>query len=218
MKIRFKRLQNWLLMGLMGLLGFTGCRSAKEATEATAPDDGTAKERPRNEVMLMYGAIPRDFSDKDAVKSEDLRDKIDTTMRGRKEIPVMYGVPTVNYVLKGRVVDAKGAPVKGAQVVLLNNNVDIEPGSMPQTDYVRNYVRRSSDTTADDGTFRCATTDMPERDMRVLVRDIDGAKNGTIKESMVEVSYKDAKVEGERRGMLIGTAEKEVTVTVDVKK
>ena len=211
MKIRYLKFQNWLILSLMSLLGLGGCKSPKAAARDKADAD-TAQ--PRDEIMLMYGAPSSSFSDKDAVKPDEMEKP---EIKPRQEVPVMYGVPTVNYIVKGRVVDQGGKPVKGAQVILLNNTIDAEPGNMPDNEYVRDYVRRASDTTDANGQFNCRTTDMPEQPMRVLVRDIDGNAGGTFGDQMLEVPFKGVEMQGERKGFNLGTAEKEVTVKIKKK-
>ena len=209
MRIQFLKLQNWLILSLMSILGTQGCRAPKSA----AHDKNDDAAQPRDEIMLMYGAPSSSFSDKDAVKPDEAEKN---EIKPRQEVPVMYGVPTVNYIVKGRVVDQSGKPVKGAQVILLNNTIDAEPGNVPDNDYVRAYVARASDTTDANGQFNCHTTDMPEQPMRVLVRDIDGAKNGKFENQVLDVEFGEP--EGGSGNWKLGERKAEVTVKMKRKK
>lgn len=133
----------------------------------------------------------------------------------RDEKILMYGVPTMNFTVKGRVVNEEGMPVAGMHVVLLNNNIDITPEEMHEDNpYVRDYLRFSSDTTAADGSFEVKTTDTPALKEMMIVRDIDKDENGYYEDQMLEVSFEDAKETQQRQGWNMGTREAEIDVTV----
>ena len=131
---------------------------------------------------------------------------------------VMYGVPTMNFTLQGRVLNAEGQPVQGVQVVLVNQNIDIEPGRMEeQNPYVQEYLQHSADTTNAGGEFKVTARDMPVNVQRVIVRDIDGAENGSYEDQMFEVSFDDARQTREGNGWDRGDKSKEITVTLNNK-
>ncbi len=73
---------------------------------------------------------------------------------------VMYGTPTVEYMVKGKVTDTNGTPIKGIVVSSGNNTPSL------------------SATTGEDGTFVTNTV----RDMdpmgTLTFTDVDGAENG----------------------------------------
>ena len=67
--------------------------------------------------------------------------------RPRSEMALMYGVPTMDYVVKGKVLNTDGKPVKGLQVVLVNNNIDLTADTIYGNDeYVERYIQKSLHT------------------------------------------------------------------------
>lgn len=133
----------------------------------------------------------------------------------RGEAAVMYGVPTMNFVVKGTVRDAQGTPVKGLQVTLLSQAVDIDPDHMREDNpYVRDYLKHASDTTDAQGTFECHTSDMPVESQQVMVRDIDGEANGSYESQMFDVKFTEGDQTAARQGWNMGTREKQVDITV----
>lgn len=100
----------------------------------------------------------------------------------------VYGVPTVDFCVKGRVTDANGKPVKGLQVILVDSRID--PDNLPETPYWVEELSRQSDTTDAQGNFEVKGSDRPWEQMRVLVTDIDGAKNGgSFQTQLVDVQF-----------------------------
>ena len=131
---------------------------------------------------------------------------------------LMYGVPTMDFVLKGRVIDEEGAPVKGMQVILVNQTVDIAPDHMDEDNpFVQDYIEHSSDTTDAEGVFECHVKDVPVEFQRVIIRDVDGDKNGRYKDQMVEVSFAEAEQTAGRKGWYFGKRTKDVDITVSKK-
>lgn len=212
MKIRFLKLKNWLLLTAMGMLGLTSCNSSKHVAQKADKEGGGTSVEPREEIMLMYGTPTRDYLEQEA----------DTTAKQpspRDEIALMYGVPTMDFVVKGRVIDADGKPVKGMQVVLVNQTVDISPENMYEDNpYVRDYIKNASDTTDAEGNFNCHVTDVPVEQQRIIVRDVDGEKNGRYEDQMIDVVFTSADQSGERKGWYQGTSTKDVDITVVKKK
>lgn len=138
--------------------------------------------------------------------------------RPRDEIAVMYGVPTMNFTIKGKVLDEAGQPVKGAQVVLVNQTVDIEPDRMEEDNpYVMDYLRGASDTTDAAGSFQAAVRDVPVDVQRVIVRDIDGEANGSFANQMFEVKFTEGDQTRPGKGWDRGDRVKEITVRVEKK-
>ncbi|MBR5353727.1 MAG: radical SAM-associated putative lipoprotein [Bacteroidales bacterium] len=133
----------------------------------------------------------------------------------RSEAALMYGVPTMDFVLKGRVIDTKGKGVEGMQVILVNGTIDITPDDMHlDNKYVQEYIRESSDTTDAEGYFSCHMKDFPKDSQNVIIRDVDGKKNGAFVDQMVEVNFADGVQSGTRKGWYHGTRTKDVDITV----
>lgn len=133
----------------------------------------------------------------------------------REGMAVMYGVPTMDFVVKGRVIDTDGRPVQGMQVVVVNQTVDIAPDRMDEENpYVKDYIALSSDTTDAEGAFYCHTSDVPVETQRLIIRDIDGKSNGSYEDQMVDIKFTEQDQSGERRGWYMGTRTKDVDITV----
>lgn len=133
----------------------------------------------------------------------------------RGEAAVMYGVPTMDFVVNGTVRNEQGKPVKGLQVVLVNQNLDIDPEQMHEDNpYVLNYLKRASDTTDAQGVYECHTTDVPVESQQIIVRDIDGKANGSYESQMFEVKFTEGDQTTTRQGWNMGTREKKVDITV----
>lgn len=134
----------------------------------------------------------------------------------RNEIALMYGVPTMDFVVKGRVIDQQGKPVEGMQVVLLNSSIDITPDNMMEDNKnVRSYLNDVADTTNVNGEFQTSVKDVPMEKQRLIVRDIDGSKNGVVKDQMVELEFTEADQVAKREGWYQGSRVKDVDITVE---
>lgn len=168
-------------------------------------------------VMGLFG-LTACHSSKEAAQNQVKNDEPAPEVKPRGEMALMYGVPTMNFVVKGKVVNTEGKPVKGMQVVLVNQNVDITPDFLQEDNpYVQEYLRKASDTTDAQGAFQCNVSDVPVEVQRVMVRDIDGDKNGSYEDQMLEVKFTqdDQTVEGQ--GWNRGTRTKELDITVNKK-
>lgn len=216
MKIRYLKLKNWLILSLMSLLGLNACHNSKDITK----DENRGKRpRPREEIMLLYGVPPVDYIEHQpgVVEGEDITPKDnaevkDEKLQVREEQALMYGVPTVDFRLKGKVVDQQGKPVQGAQVILLTNEFDSENLDAANPDYLKEYLRRSGDTTAHDGSFEVKTMDRPWEKQKLLIRDVDGEQNGVFNNKIIDVEFPES------QGMKPRTKEMDVTVERKVTK
>lgn len=139
----------------------------------------------------------------------------DVVVAPRPEVIAMYGVPTIDYRVSGTVTNEQGEPLKGMQVVLLNNTINADADSIyGNPEYINNYVREASDTTDVNGAFETHVKDMPSESVRLLVRDRDGEANGLYENVMIEIPVSQDDVKDQGQGWLLGTAEKNVTVKV----
>ena len=170
-------------------------------------------------LMSLMGTLgmagchsPKDFA-KEPVAPEP--DSTVSQPDPRERAVLMYGVPTMDFVLKGRVIDAQGNPVSGMQVVLVNGTVDITPDNMQDdNEFVRDYINSAGDTTNAEGVFECQMRDVPNEMQHVIVRDVDGSKNGEYESQMLEVNFAEGEAAGTRRGWYMGTRIKDVDITV----
>lgn len=79
-----------------------------------------------------------------------------------------YGVPIMEYVVKGKVTDAEtGAPVKGIEVVPEEANVLVY--------------------TSENGEFTCEGATFPDGKVTITFKDIDGEENGVYATKEIEV-------------------------------
>ena len=85
----------------------------------------------------------------------------------------MYGSPTAEWSVKGKVIDEAGKPVPGLQVVL-GNRTDNEPGVI----YDQNYWPLDTLKTGPDGVYQVTDQGFPLSKLQVDVTDVDGAANG----------------------------------------
>ena len=171
-------------------------------------------------LMTLVGALGLSacHSTKNAATPQPAEEPQVDTPKPRDPVVVMYGVPTMDFVVKGRVIDEQGKPVKGMQVILVNQTVDIAPDHMDEDNpFVQDYIEHSSDTTDAEGVFECHVKDVPVEFQRVIIRDVDGDKNGRYKDQMVEVSFAEAEQTAGRKGWYFGKRTKDVDITVSKK-
>jgi len=124
----------------------------------------------------------------------------------------------VDFAVKGRVVDTKGKPIKGLQVMLINSELD--PDNLPDTEFWQQRMKSITDTTDADGNFELQTTDRPWEKVRVMVRDIDGKKNGSYDSKLVDVDFGEPEQDGHQpvSAWKLGTKKGEVTVEMGPKE
>lgn len=136
----------------------------------------------------------------------------------RRQAAVMYGVPTMEFRVRGKVVNSQGKPVKGIQVMLLNNSFDNTPDNVGDSNpYVEDYIRSYADTTAKDGSFDVRVTDRPVDYMRLYVRDVDGPSNGNYHNDVINVTFEPGDLKAKGEGWNQGTAQKD-DFTVKIKE
>ena len=78
----------------------------------------------------------------------------------------MYGTPSADYEIKGKVLDADGDPIKGIKVEVQTYVVRPEPVTIQ---------RKFS---LDDGTYDASVQTFPVSKLRLVAQDVDGAENG----------------------------------------
>ena len=224
MKIRFLQLSNWLLAGLMGIFGLQACHSQKKLAES---ENKKVEDNYKSPPEAMYGGPEIDYqSGKDSgnvmpprmyggpvqdYNRQQNQSKTPPKTEPREPQVTVYGVPTVNYSVKGKVVDSQGRPIKGLKVVMVSG--DIDPNNLPDNGYWQERLKEMSDTTDAKGTFEVHATDRPGEQQRVLVVDVDGKKNGSFKPQLVDVEFKDDdKAPESSSRWMMGAMKGEVTV------
>lgn len=190
MRKNYLKCKNWLILSLMGLLGFSACRSTKNIS---TPDKADAD---------------------NVISPEPVRV---APPESRGEIVLMYGVPTANFHIKGRVVDPKGKPVQNIQVVRLERFMKASPDAIiGDPDNVKTYVDENAVRTATNGSFDINFSSMPSDTVNLQVRDIDGVQNGQFRNRIVPVAINPDDYDG-GSGWNAGRVEKEITITLQEK-
>ena len=193
MKVKFLKLKNWLLVTLMGAMGFSSCHCHKQlAVSEPEPDSLPIPEQPQ---------VPDD-------RPED-----------RSEIRLMYGVPTMNFMIRGQVRDAKGRPVRNIHVNMLERNMELE-GTALQGDpeAIKAWLDGTAIETDGDGRFEIQRSGTPQELVRLMVRDVDGKVNGDFKDKVVEMEVTPADLDrSEANGWFQGTFNKEVDIKLERK-
>ena len=214
MKIKYLKLKNWLLVSVMSLFGLSACNCHKQVAAPADNKDNT--EHPGdmdNLARPMYGVPATDYRQQTDKPAEP---KVVVQEPPREPQVTVYGVPTANFAVKGRVVDANGKPIRGVQVTLVNSNDDTEGlKNMSEQDFPP-MLTPHSDTTDVHGNFEVKNTDRPWETMSIVVRDIDGTKNGKFDNQVVSVEFGDPEGGGDKWN--VGVKKAEVTVKLKRKK
>lgn len=214
MKIKYLKFKNWILLSLMSAFGLSACHNNKTIVAPESNDIDSSEEYTR-QMIEMYGVPSREWVEDKADSIPTMPQAEPKQTQPREPQVTVYGVPTVDYAVKGRVVDSNGKPIKGLVVSLINSNIDID--NLPDTPHWQEQMRRVSDTTDAEGAFSVRTSDRPWDTVRVLVRDVDGSKNGNFEQQVLNVEFED----GERGDGSVSSwrlGEKKADVTIKMKK
>ena len=133
----------------------------------------------------------------------------------RDEIILMYGVPTANFQIKGKVTDRNGKPVEGAQILWLDRGMEATPDSIEGSpESVRNYIQQNAVHSGSDGSFSLSSKNLPTDTIRLQVRDTDGQRNKKYKSQLksIPVSKEEYK---EGKGWFTGKVDKSVTIQME---
>lgn len=91
-----------------------------------------------------------------------------------EEMRLMYGTPTAQFSVKGKVTDEKGNAIQGLQVILGNRFYDNS-----SVTYDHHYFPVDTLTTDSDGVYQFESSRIfPIENLQVDVNDIDGAAGG----------------------------------------
>lgn len=154
---------------------------------------------------------------KKTVKTEAEPETIE--VRDRGEVRLMYGVPTMNFQLRGKVTDADGKPISGIKVNMLERGMEVQ-GTELQGDpeRVKEFLENTAVTTDRKGNFELKNSGIPQERVRLLVRDVDGTDNGSHQDRLIEVEVTpDAVDRTEASGWHQGTFNKELGIELEDK-
>ena len=214
----------------MGLLGLSACRHSKNIA-----NDGDKGKEPKgfdHEIpAVMYGVPERDLSttvistesEKDTMVPDKTKhvDRVGGGCQGIFRTEGVFRRKDQHLLFRNAgqaVTDANGKPVKGLQVMMVDSRID--PEYLPDNEYWRGELARMSDTTDANGNFEVNGSDRPWEKIRVLVRDIDGAKNGSFQQQLVDVDFGDPERAGDKpiSKWKLGTKTAEIAVKMKRKK
>ena len=138
----------------------------------------------------------------------------------RPENVLMYGVPTMNYMIRGQVRDSNGRPVKDVRVNVLEHGIEATADTVyGDPDNVRAYLENTSVKTDRKGRFEVSGSSRPWNEMRVLVRDVDGSENGEYKNQIIDVKVQPGDIDrSDAAGMYQGTFKKEIKINLEKKQ
>lgn len=116
-----------------------------------------------------------------------------------------YGVPNADYTVKGKVIDkADSKPLKGIRVAYSPYPQAVTMYGILPVPY-RSY---KADTTGITGDYNLTDNfsigEIHNDTIPVYVQDIDGIENGLYRDTVIDVSFKDAKKSGKRTGWYDG--------------
>ncbi len=140
-------------------------------------------------------------------------------MKPREEIRLMYGVPTMNFMIRGQVKDADGRPVKDIRVNMLERGMEVKNGELQgDPERVKEWLEQSAVKTDKNGNFVISNSGIPQEKVKLMVRDVDGQENGEYKNQVLEMKVNQADVDRTGAGgWNQGTFKKEVEIKLENK-
>ena len=123
-----------------------------------------------------------------------------------RDIPVMYGTPSADYEIKGKVLDTDGDPIKGIKV-----NV--------QNDWHSAFTSQGTECQSlDNGDYSVRIKTFPTDKLHLIVQDIDGVENGgEFEEKTVELDFSKIEYTGESDGWYHGKKSLEQDIVLEEK-
>lgn len=123
-------------------------------------------------------------------------------VKDRGEMRLMYGVPTMEFRIRGEVKNPKGKPVEGIRVNMLERGMEVKDGELQgDPKRVEEWLDGTSVATDGEGRFEINSSGRPQEQVRLLVRDIDGKENGDYRNQVLEmkVTPEDMERTGDNR-------------------
>ena len=140
-------------------------------------------------------------------------------VRDRGEMKLMYGVPTMDFQIRGQVKDAQGKPVKDIRINMLERNMEVKDGELQgDPEAINNWLQNTEVKTDNKGRFEIKNSGIPQEQVRLMVRDTDGKENGEFKNRMVEMQVTPDDVDKSNAGgWNQGTFNKQVDIKLEKK-
>ena len=199
MKVKYLKLKSWLLVTLMGAMGLTGCHTQKKIAKTPAEID---------------------TEDPEMIEQRRQREEIERKQREREEMRVMYGVPTMNYMIRGEVRGDNGQPVPNIHINMLERGMEVEADTLVGApEAIERWLANTATITDEQGRFSLTQSGMPQENVRLMVHDEDGAANGEYRTQVIEVPVQAADMDRTNAsGWNQGTFNKEVKVRLQSKR
>lgn len=138
-------------------------------------------------------------------------------VKDRGDVRLMYGVPTMNYMIRGQVKDADGRPVRDIRVNMLERNMEATADAIEgDPEMVQQWLDGTEVRTDDEGRFEIQNSGLPQEEVRLMIRDVDGHENGDYQNQLIGLSVKPENVSG-AEGWNRGTFSKEVEIELEKK-
>lgn len=142
---------------------------------------------------------------------------VDVRERDREEIRLMYGVPTMNYMIRGQVKDTDGRPVRDIRINMLERNMEATADAIEgDPEAVKQWLDGTEVRTDAEGRFEIQNSGLPQEEIRLMVRDVDGRENGDYQNQLIGLSVKPENVSG-AEGWNRGTFTHEVEIELEKK-
>ena len=141
-------------------------------------------------------------------------------VRDRGEMRLMYGVPTMNYMIRGQVKDAKGKPVQDIRVNMLERNMETDASGalVGDAEAIDNWLQGTEVRTDKKGRFTIQNSGLPQEEVRLLVRDVDGKEKGDFQNQLVGLQVTPEDMDrSDAGGWNQGTFNKKVTIQLEKK-
>lgn len=150
---------------------------------------------------------------------EKTEEPVAPEVKDRGEMKLMYGVPTMNFMIRGQVKDAQGKPVKDIRVNMLERGMEVKDGELQgDPERVKAWLERSAAITDKNGRFLIENSGTPQEQVRLMVRDVDGKENGLHKDRVVEMPVLPINVDRTNAGgWNQGTFSQEVEIKLEDK-
>lgn len=140
-------------------------------------------------------------------------------VRDRGEMRLMYGVPTMNYMIRGQVKSPDGKPLKDIRVNMLERGMEVSGTELQgDAEAVSSWLENTAVKTDKKGRFEIKNSGIPQERVRLIVRDVDGKENGEYKDRVVEMDVTPADVDKtDAAGWNQGTFDKDVEIELETR-
>ena len=121
--------------------------------------------------------------------------------------------------IRGQVKNTKGRPVKDIRVNMLERNMEVKDGELQgDPEAINRWLEGSEVRTDKKGRFEIKNSGLPQEQVRLMVRDVDGKSNGDYKNRVVEMDVTPDDVDRTNAGgWNQGTYNKEVKIKLEKK-